>query len=130
MSTTGNIDGYIEVVLKINDDTGEIEEIATKTMNGELIDPSQLGDPNWWANLGNVGITYTLESMNNTVNYSNLTQFLTGDKSQSELNNKLADLAASNKDYSKWIKNYDTLFQGANDLVTLSEDAMKISSAI
>ena len=68
--------------------------------------------------------------MNNTVNYSNLTQFLTGDKSQSDLNNKLADLAKSNKDYSKWIKNYGTLFQGANDLVSLSEEAMKISSGI
>ena len=36
MSTTGNIDGYIEVVLKINDETGEIVEIATKTINGRL----------------------------------------------------------------------------------------------
>ena len=36
MSTTGNIDGYIEVILKINDDTGEIEEIATKTINSRL----------------------------------------------------------------------------------------------
>ena len=134
MSTTGNIDGYIEVILKINDTTGEIEEVATKTVNGELIDPSKLEDPDWWAEQvakwGNIGITYKLESMNNAVNYSNLTQFLTGDKSQSDLNNKLADLAKSNKDYSKWIKNYGTLFQGANDLVSLSEEAMKISDAL
>lgn len=131
MSTTGNIDGYIEVVLKINDYTGEIEEIAAKTMDGELIDLSKLEDPNWWAeqaaNWGNVGITYALESMNNTVNYSNLTKFLTGEKSHSELNDKLADLAASNKDYSKWIKNYNTLYQGAKDLVSLSSDAIRIS---
>lgn len=134
MSTTGNIDGCIEIVLKINDTTGEIEEVVTKTMNGELIDPTKLEDLEWWADkiatYGDMWVTYKLESANNTVNYSNLTQFLTGDKSQATLNNKLADLAASNKDYSKWIENYGALYQGANDLVALSEDAMKISEAV
>ena len=65
--------------------------------------------------MGNKGITYTLESMNNTLNYSNLTRFLTDDKSQAHLNNKLADLAERNKDYRKWISNYNTLYQGAKD---------------
>ena len=32
------------VILKINDTTGEIEEVATKTVNGELIDPSRIED--------------------------------------------------------------------------------------
>lgn len=47
MSTTGNIDGYIEVILKINDTTGEIEEVATKTVNGELMTL-----PNWKTRIG------------------------------------------------------------------------------
>lgn len=48
MSTIGNIDGYIEVVLKINDTTGKVEKVVGKTMSGEFIDFEQLKDRDWW----------------------------------------------------------------------------------
>ena len=44
----GSADGVIEVILKINDNTGKITETAIKTADGKLVDFSKLEDPEWW----------------------------------------------------------------------------------
>ncbi len=96
MSTiNGNLDGYAEVILKMDDVTGEIKEVTVKAINGELSTVENLGK--WlednYTSLMNSGIKYTLESMNNTVNCGNVTKFLTESLEHTEANNKLADLA-------------------------------------
>lgn len=134
MSTTsGNIDTYIEVALKLNEDSGKVIDVAVKTVNGELINFDDFKDPDWWlkrgVDLGDFYIRYKLEGTTTQLNYSNLSNFITSEEGTADLIEGLERVAASNKDYSKWIKNYNTLFDGANDLVSLSEEAMKISDA-
>ena len=64
------------------------------------------------------------------MNYSNLSDFITDSPNTAALNEALDKLASSHKDYSKWIKNYDSLYKGANDLVALVDEAINISDTI
>ena len=126
----------IEVILKINDNTGKITETAIKTADGKLVDFSKLEDPEWWRDqyikYSKIGIKYTLESLNSNLNYGNISNFICESSAVgvNEYNEKLAQLAGTHKDYSKWIANADALISGAEDLVSLSEQAFNIAEGI
>lgn len=132
----GSADGVIEVILKINDNTGKITETAIKTADGKLVDFSKLEDPEWWRDqyikYSKIGIKYTLESLNSNLNYGNISNFICESSAVgvNEYNEKLAQLAGTHKDYSKWIANADALISGAEDLVSLSEQAFNIAEGI
>lgn len=132
----GSADGVIEVILKINDNTGKITETAIKTADGTLVDFSKLEDSEWWRDqyikYSKIGIKYTLESLNSNLNYGNISNFICESSAVgvSEYNEKLAQLAGTHKDYSKWIANADALISGAEDLVSLSEQAFNIAEGI
>lgn len=132
----GSADGVIEVILKINDNTGKITETAITTADGKLVDFSKLEDPEWWRDqyikYSKIGIKYTLESLNSNLNYGNISNFICESSAVgvNEYNEKLAQLAGTHKDYSKWIANADALISGAEDLVSLSEQAFNIAEGI
>ena len=68
--------------------------------------------------------------LNNTVNYGKLSKFITDSPDTAALNEALDKLASSNKDYSKWIKNYDSLYKGAKDIVALVGEAENIATSL
>lgn len=127
-----NIDTGFEIILKLDKDMKKVEDTMIKLSDEETYTVDGFCEilKNNIVSWGDISIRFTLESLNNTVNYGKLSKFITDSHDTAALNEALDKLASSNKDYSKWIKNYDSLYKGANDLVALVDEAINISDTI
>ena len=127
-----NIDTGFEIILKLDKDMKKVEDTMIKLSDEETYTVDGFCEilKNNIVSWGDISIRFTLESLNNTVNYGKLSKFITDSPDTAALNEALDKLASSNKDYSKWIKNYDSLYKGANDLVALVDEAINISDTI
>lgn len=127
-----NIDTGFEIILKLDKDMKKVEDTMIKLSDEETYTVDGFCEilKNNIVSWGDISIRFTLESLNNTVNYGKLSKFITDSHDTAALNEALDKLASSNKDYSKWIKNYDSLYKGANDLVALVDEAINISDII
>ena len=127
-----NIDTGFEIILKLDNDMTKVEETMIKLSDEETYTVDGFCEilKNNIVSWGDISIRFTLEGLNNEVNYSNLSDFITESPDTAALNEALDKLASSHKDYSKWIKNYDSLYKGAKDLVALVDEAINISDTI
>ena len=127
-----NIDTGFEIILKLDKDMKKVENTIIKLSDEKTYTIDGFCEilKNNIVSWGDISIRFTLEGLNNEVNYSNLSDFITDSPNTAALNEALDKLASSHKDYSKWIKNYDSLYKGANDLVALVDEAINISDTI
>lgn len=123
------VDVGVEIILKLSDDINEVAETMVKledgsifTIDGFLTWVSDNCVPYW-----NFTINYTLEIMNSPFNYSKLSKFITDKSGNAALNENLAKLASESKNYSKWIENYNDLYDGATELVSLGNIPTSLS---
>ena len=108
-----NIDTGFEIILKLDNDMTKVEETMIKLSDEETYTVDGFCEilKNNIVSWGDISIRFTLEGLNNEVNYSNLSDFITDSPNTAALNEALDKLASSHKDYSKWIKNYDSLYK-------------------
>ena len=107
-----NIDTGFEIILKLDKDMKKVENTIIKLSDEKTYTIDGFCEilKNNIVSWGDISIRFTLEGLNNTVNNGKLSKFITDSPDTAALNEALDKLASSNKDYSKWIKNYDSLY--------------------
>lgn len=127
-----NIDTGFEIILKLDKDMKKVENTIIKLSDEKTYTIDGFCEilKNNIVSWGDISIRFTLEGLNNTVNYGKLSKFITDSPDTAALNEALDKLASSNKDYSKWIKNYDSLYKGAKDIVALVGEAENIATSL
>ena len=127
-----NIDTGFEIILKLDKDMKKVEDTIIKLSDEKTYTIDGFCEilKNNIVSWGDISIRFTLEGLNNTVNYGKLSKFITDSPDTAALNEALDKLASSNKDYSKWIKNYDSLYKGAKDIVALVGEAENIATSL
>lgn len=133
----------INVVLKASDDLEKVEEVIIAIGDFDINDYDPVENAKFlttvtfdefkdWIkdgfdkfisdhglNIADCGIKYALTTLDkNSMHYSDICKILVDSESLST-NNFLAEMDPDNKNYSKWINNYDKLYENAQNISSL-----------